>query len=240
MRLLGLAQFLALGLVLAGCAGAPSGQASDPGDPYEASNRKVFALNQDLDRMFLKRTAETYNRVVPQFGRDRIHDLLENLDLPVTFANDVLQAEPKRALQTLARFTVNSTVGLGGLFDPATEKFAMPNHIEDFGQTLGVWGVGGDPYLMLPVLGPSSPRDAAGRAADVGLDPLTWLRFKQHIWWLAGRQYVKIVDLRARNMDTLADIERNSVDPYAFVRSAYRQNRASEISNGKSQDLPDF
>lgn len=242
MRFPGLAQLMALGLCLAGCAGAPASQGPDPGDPYEAANRKVFALNQDLDRMFLKRTAEAYNGIVPQFGRDRIHDVLENLDLPVTFANDVLQAEPKRALQTLTRFTVNSTMGLGGLFDPATEKFAMPNHGEDFGQTLGVWGVDGDPYLMVPVLGPSSPRDSAGRVVDVGLDPLTWLRFKQHIWWLAGRQYVKIVDLRARNIDTLADIERSSVDLYATVRSLYRQNRASEIRNGKpdTQDLPDF
>jgi phospholipid-binding lipoprotein MlaA len=242
MWFLRLAQTAALGLFLAGCAGAPADRSGDPGDPYEATNRQVFVLNQDLDRMFLKRTATAYNAAVPQFGRDRIHDVLENLDLPVTFANDVLQAAPKRAFQTLARFSVNSTIGLGGLFDPASEKFAMPNHSEDFGQTLGVWGAGGDPYLMLPMLGPSSPRDAAGRAVDIGLDPLTWLRFKQHIWWLGGRQYFKIVDLRARNIDTLAGIERSSVDLYASVRSLYRQNRASEIRNGapNPQDLPDF
>jgi phospholipid-binding lipoprotein MlaA len=232
----------AFGLVLAGCASVPPGQAPDPGDPYEPTNRQIFALDQDLDRMFLARTARTYNEVVPEFGRDRIHDLLENLDLPVTFANDILQGERKRAGETLARFTVNSTIGLGGLFDPATTHFDMPNHTEDFGQTLGVWGVGGDPYLMLPVLGPSSPRDLAGQAVDVGLDPMTWLRFKQHIWWQAGREYFTILDLRARNLETVEGIERSSVDFYATARSLYRQHRENEINNGQTtkENLPDL
>lgn len=237
-----LALVAAVGLLLAGCAGAPSAPASDPGDPYEATNRQVFAANLDLDRMFLKRTAQMYNRVVPEFGRDRVHDLLRNLNLPVTFANDLLQGEPKRASQTFARFGVNSTIGLGGLFDPATEHFDIPDHSEDFGQTLGVWGVGGDPYLMLPVLGPSSPRDVAGMAVDVGMDPMTWLHFKQHIWWQAGRQYFQVLDLRARNIDTLEGLERTSVDFYASTRSLYRQYRANEIRNGRpdTSNLPDL
>lgn len=229
-----------LGLVVTGCASAP--QPADPGDPYEATNREIFAFNQWLDQTFLVHTAETYNKIVPEFGRERVHDLLTHLDLPVTFANDVLQAEPSRAGETLERFAVNSTMGLGGLFDPATEHLHMPSHSEDFGQTLGVWGVGGNPYLMLPVLGPSSPRDAVGRAGDAAADPLTWLHYKQHIWWSLGRAYLKIVDLRARNIDTLADIERSSLDFYATTRSLYRQYRENEIRNGKSdsKDLPDI
>ena len=242
MRNIGLAFLTVVGLYLAGCAGAPAGPGTDPGDPYEATNRKIFAFDQMLDRTFLLPTAKNYNRFIPAFGRDRIHDLLGNLDLPITFANDVLQAEPHRAGQTLLRFTVNATVGLGGLFDPATTHFHMPAHNEDFGQTLGVWGVGNDPYLMLPVLGPSSPRDAVGRAGDVAMDPLTWIRFKQHIWWMGGRQYMKVLDARARNIDSLEGLERQSVDFYASTRSLYRQYRASEIRNGQPdvKDLPDL
>lgn len=231
-----------LGLCLAGCASAPGGQARDPGDPYEATNRKVFAFDQMLDRNFLLPTAKRYNVLVPEFGRDGIHNLLGNLDLPITFANDVLQAEPYRAGETFLRFTINSTLGLGGLFDPATTNFNLPNHSEDFGQTLAVWGMGGDPYLMLPALGPSSSRDVAGRVGDVALDPLTWIRFKQHIWWMGGRMYIKVLDARARNIDTLEGIERGSVDFYAATRSLYRQYRANEIRNGRpdTQELPDL
>jgi phospholipid-binding lipoprotein MlaA len=171
-----------------------------------------------------------------------LHDLLVNLDLPITFSNDLLQGEPTRASQTLLRFMVNATVGVGGLFDPATAHFKMPYHAEDFGQTLGVWGVSGDPYLMLPVLGPSSPRDTVGRVGDIAMDPLTWIEFKQHIWWMGGRQYMKVLDARARNIDTLEGLERDSLDFYATTRSAYRQYRANEIRNGKAdtEDLPDF
>lgn len=233
---------LLLALGVAGCAATSSTAPSDPGDPYETANRRIFAFDLWLDRTFLARTAATYNAAVPEFGREGIHHLLDHLDLPVTFANDVLQAEPRRGGETLARFTLNSTFGVGGLFDVATTNFHLPNHTEDFGQTLGAWGVGGDPYLVLPVLGPSSPRDAVGKVGDVAADPLTWIAFKQKIWWLGGRQYMKILDARARNIDTIADIERSSVDLYASTRSLYRQHRASEIRNGRLDpaDLPEF
>ena len=232
---------LALAAGLAGCM-STSLPATDPADPGEGRNRAVFSANQTLDRMFLGRTARTYNAVVPRFVRDRIHDLLVNLDLPGTFANDVLQGEPKRAGQTFARLAVNATVGLGGLFDPATTRFSMPYHAEDFGQTLGKWGMSRDPYIVLPVLGPSSPRDTIGILVDVGADPLNFIHFKQHIWWQAGREYMKVLDLRARNIQTLDDIERNSVDYYASMRSLYRQHRDSEVRDGATdtKDLPDF
>jgi phospholipid-binding lipoprotein MlaA len=231
-----------LGLCLAGCAGASATQAGDRGDPYEATNRQTFAFDMWLDRTFLLPTAKNYNAIVPEAGRGGIHNLLDNLDKPVTFGNDVLQGEAQRAGETALRFTINSTLGLGGLFDPATTNFKLPNHSEDFGQTLGVWGVSGDPYIILPALGPSSPRDVAGRVGDYAMDPLTWIPFKQHIWWLGGRMYFKVLDARARNIDTLEGIERDSVDFYAATRSLYRQYRQNEIRNGKpdSQDLPDL
>ncbi|MBV8978934.1 MAG: VacJ family lipoprotein [Alphaproteobacteria bacterium] len=234
--------FLAILALVAGGCSHLSQPAQDPGDPFEASNRQVFAFNVALDRMFMQRTARFYNRTVPQSARDGIHNVLENLDLPVTFANDVLQGEAERAAQTFARFSINSTLGLGGIFDPAAVHFQIAAHREDFGQTLGVWGVGNNPYVMLPLLGPSSPRDAAGRVGDILADPMTWLTFKQHIWWQGGRAYMELLDLRARNIETLDDIERSSVDPYASARSLYRQYRENEINNGKPSkaDLPDL
>jgi phospholipid-binding lipoprotein MlaA len=237
----GMLAVLVLGLFLAGCAGARDAALPDSSDPYESANRDIFATNLKLDETVLLPSARTYNRVVPEFARERMHDFLINLDLPNTFANDLLQGEPKRAGQTFSRFMLNSTVGLGGLFDPATH-FGVPGHAEDFGQTLGVWGVGPDPYLMLPVLGPSSPRDLVGKGVDIVMDPLTWIPFKQHIWWLGARQYMKVLDLRARNIDTLQDIERDSVDPYASARSLYRQYRQNEIRNGApaKENLPDL
>jgi phospholipid-binding lipoprotein MlaA len=119
-------------LLLSGCASTPSAEALAANDPFEATNRDVFRLNQKLDRYFVVPTVGVYIYVVPEWGRTRVHDLLDNLSLPITFANDILQGETKRGGQTLARFTVNATVGLGGLFDPAT-SFHIPNHGEDFG-----------------------------------------------------------------------------------------------------------
>jgi phospholipid-binding lipoprotein MlaA len=228
-------------LCLAGCAGAPADQPAGVNDPYETTNRKIFEFDQMLDREFMLPTARAYVAAVPEFGRDRVHDFLANLDIPVTFANDLLQGEGARAGQSLARFGVNSTLGVGGLFDPATH-FEIADHSEDFGQTLGVWGVPEGPYIVLPVLGPAPPRDAFGQAADIFVDPLTWVPFKQHIWWLTARQYFKLLDLRARNIDNIDGIERSSVDFYASTRSLYRQIRANEIRNGKPdvKDLPDF
>jgi len=231
----------ALGLALAGCASTHGGPAGDPGDPDEATNRKIFAFDQMLDRQFLLPTAKRYNKYVPEFGRDRIHDLLGNLDLPVTLANEVLQGEGKDAGKTFARFGVNAVFGLG-LFDTATRNFNIPHHEEDFGQTLGVWGVGENPYVMLPGLGPSSVRDVTGQIVDIGLDPAFWITFRQRIWIWAGRQYFRILDTRARNIDTLEGIERSSVDFYAATRSLYRQYRSNEIRNGQPAkgDLPDL
>jgi phospholipid-binding lipoprotein MlaA len=238
MRAVGVLGVIVLGAWLGGCA-APAGVDNDP---YESTNREIFQFNQQVDKNFVLPSAQAYNRFVPEFGRDRMRDLLANLDLPVTFANDLLQGEAKRAGQTAARFGINATIGLGGLFDPATAHFAIPAHSEDAGQTLAVWGVGEGPYVVLPFLGPDPPRDAAGQVADIAADPLTWIPFKQHIWWLTARQYFKLLDLRARNIDNLADIERTSVDYYASMRNLYRQIRNNEIRNGKpdTTTLPDF
>jgi len=221
-------------LGLSACATAhPDTGGSAANDPYAATNRKIFDFDLKMDGWTLKPTSAAYNRYVPEGIREAAHNVLTNFDLPVTFANDVLQAEPRRAGQTVSRFVVNSTLGVAGLFDVASD-FGIPAHTEDFGQTLAVWGVGEGPYLVLPLLGPYPPRDAVGAVVDFLFDPMLYIRMKQHPWWVLGHRYIKLIDVRARNIETLDDIERSSMDYYATTRSLYRQYRAGEIGNGET------
>ena len=233
---------LALGLVVAGCATTPETNPpvqTDPDDPLEGWNRQVFAMNENFDHMLLKPTAEAYIAVVPEPARNGVHNFLNNLDAPITFANDILQGEVHLAGQTAGRFGLNSTVGLGGLIDVATPA-GLPYHSSDFGQTLGVWGVGDDPYLVVPLLGPTNPRDLAGYAADTFADPLNYVGIRDYTYWAIGRGAANILDTRARNIDTLNQLEQSSVDPYASTRSLYRQYRRAHIQHGRSnvKDLP--
>ena len=237
-----LAALLVIGL--AGCESTstpPSPSSITENDPYEATNRKIFELNETLDRNFAKPVATFYTDHVPEFARDGIHNFLGNLSLPVTFANDVLQGEAERAAQTLGRFAFNSTFGIGGLVDQWA-KAGRPEHTSDFGETLAVYGVGEGPYLVLPVLGPSNPRDAVGYGADVALDPATWISFRSSIWFSIGRGALNLVDERSQSLETLDNIERTSVDFYATMRSLYRQHRQAEINHGKPniENLPNF
>ena len=232
---------LLAGAALGGCTTTTNPDSLAQNDPYEPTNRDMFAFNQKLDKNFARPVAVFYNHVVPEPARTGIHNVLYNLDLPVTFANDILQGAPLRATQTLGRITVNSTLGIGGLFDVAT-KMDIPDHTEDFGQTLGVWGSGEGPYWVLPFAGPSPPRDSAGKVVDIFLDPLTYARFDGYHTLAYARAGVGVLDLRARNIDTLDQIERTSVDYYATQRSLYRQYRNSEIRNGApdTTDLPNL
>ena len=228
-----------LGLALAGCAAAGPDSANDP---FEATNRDILAVNNALDRRLLSPTVRSY-LALPEGLRRGAHKFLHNLALPTIFINDVLQGEPRRAGDSAARFVVNSSLGVGGLFDPAT-RMGASDHSEDFGQTLAVWGVGEGPFLMRPFLGPSNPRDTLGLAVDTFLlDPTNYIHFKNHLWWSAGRKYFTLLDLRAQSIDTIEGIQRSSVDYYASLRSLYRQLRASQIRNGaaeKAPELPDF
>lgn len=231
---------LLLGVLVAGCA-TKNADSLAQNDPYEPTNRKMFAANQSLDKHFALPVAKFYNHAVPEPARDGIHNFIYNLNLPVTLANDVLQGEAVRAAQTFGRLAINSTLGIGGVFDVAS-TMGIPNHTEDFGQTLGVYGSGEGPYLVVPLLGPAPPRDLAGDVADNFIDPLTYARFSGYYTWMAVRAGVSLVDLRARNIDTVEQIERSSVDYYATQRSLYRQYRNSEIRNGKpdTSDLPNL
>jgi phospholipid-binding lipoprotein MlaA len=146
-----------------------------------------------------------------------------------------------RAGVTLLRAGVNTTIGLAGLVDVAS-RWGYMRHYEDFGQTLAIYGVGEGPYLFVPLVGPGNPRDIVGWGADLAFDPFTYAQWREKFWYQAGRAGVDFVDLRARNIETLDDVERTSLDFYASVRSLYRQTRNNEIRNGATevQDLPDF
>lgn len=228
---------------LAACASTPpSAEALAANDPYESTNRQTLAFNGKIDRYFVIPTVALYFILVPEGGRRRVHHFLENLTLPSTFVGDILQGEVTRGGQTAGRFLINTTIGLGGFFDPATTRFHMPDHGEDYGQTFAVWGADEGPYLMLPFFGPSNPRDAAGLVAGAALDPTNFIYFKQHIWWATGREYFTLLDLRAQTYQTIQGVQRSSVDYYGSLRSLYRQLRDNEIRNGRhaNENLPDF
>ena len=206
-------------------------------DPLEVPNRMFFAFNEALDFAVIRPITVTYNFIVPKGVRNTVTNFLRNLRSPVVLANDLLQGNFDRAGTTAARFFINSTLGILGLFDFATlEGFAY--HDEDFGQTLGTWGAGEGFYLVLPVLGPSSARDGIGIIVDIFLDPLTYILPTEYG---LGRAALTGLDIRSRNIDELDDLKADSVDFYARVRSLYRQHRESEINNGEpSTETPDF
>jgi phospholipid-binding lipoprotein MlaA len=216
---------------------APAAAAEDNGDPWEGTNRAIFSFNQGVDQNVLVPAANAYRTVVPRPAQDAIHDFLQNLNGPIIFANDVLQGQFGLAGDTLGRFMVNTTLGLGGMVDVAT-KAGVPYHTNDLGITLATWGVAPGPYLMLPVLGPSNPRDAFGDAADSFGDPGNIVASDYNrIWASFVRAATSGIDERSRNIESLAEIERTSLDYYATIRSLARQRRAAQIRHQK-EDVP--
>lgn len=202
-------------------------------DPFEVPNRFVFAMNRAVDAALLRPAAVFYRDWAPAPVKRGTRNVLDNLNEPVTAFNEIFQGEPGKAGETLARFVINSTVGILGIFDVASE-IGLQRTKEDFGQTLGVWtkDYEGGPYLMLPLLGPSNPRDAVGLAVDYFWDPFNILINKYGLETLGYIRWgASAVDGRARTIEVLDDLERNSLDYYAAIRSAYRQRRAAEIRN---------
>jgi phospholipid-binding lipoprotein MlaA len=224
-------------LVLAGCASVPSGK-PDPRDPWERFNRSVFKFNETLDRAIAKPVAKGYVKVTPRVVRTGISNAYSNLDTVPTVINDLLQGKFRQAGHDSARFLMNSTLGLGGLFDPASAAGLDAND-EDLGQTLGKWGVKAGPYLMLPVLGPSSVRDAFSRTADTYLEPVWYLEDDSTRYWI---RFGDLLDLRASLLELDTQIER-SYDRYAFIRNAWIQRREYQVKDGdvddQSQELED-
>ena len=209
-------------------------------DPLESLNRSIFEVNEGLQDVLLRPIAKFYNANVNLTVRQGISDFLDNLSSPVIFANDLLQGEFERALTTFGRAIINTTIGIVGFADVAASEFGIERHSEDFGQTLAVYGMGEGFYLVLPIFGPSSPRDAIGKfVIDPYLDPLgLWLgnTDRQNIQYtLAGANGL---DEYAGIVDELNQVKKTSVDYYAAVRSLYRQKRKTEINNGSILELP--
>ncbi len=222
----------ALALILSACA-APTPQNADAvenfNDPIEDTNRAIFSFNQAVDGAILVPVAKTYRTVIPDPARQSIHAFLLNVNGPIIFANDVLQGELSLAGRTAARFVLNSTLGFGGLFDVAA-PLGIPYHSNDLGVTLARWGVPEGMYLIVPVLGPSNPRDLAGQIGDGFADPGNIIAGQHHVLVATfARTATSGINERARNIESLADIERTSLDYYATIRSLYRQRRAAQI-----------
>lgn len=232
---------LALGLVLSACS-TPSPESLAQNDPWEKTNRDVFDFDVRLDHAVARPIAKGYRDAVPEPVRDGIHNALSNLNSPVILANDVLQGDGDKAVNTAGRIVINSTVGIGGLIDVAS-KIGIPGHDNDFGITLGKSGVAEGSYLVLPFAGPLPPRDLLGVGVDQAFDPLTYVRFHGKDTWMVVRFGIGILDLRASTLDAVESIERSSIDFYATTRNLYRQSRNAKINNGKAgapDDLPNL
>ncbi len=215
--------------------------ATEAGDPWEGFNRKMFKINTVFDKNLLVPAALAYRAVTPKPGRRGIRRFLANFRSPGIFINDILQGEFSRAGQTFSRFVVNSTIGAGGFADPASQ-LGIPGHSEDFGQTLAVWGVDAGPYIFIPLLGPSSVRDAVGLGVQTGLDPSFYIRTDVANTLRLVRAGVGGLSAREPLIEPLREIEANSLDYYASFRSFYQQARQREIRNGRTdfEDLPDI
>jgi phospholipid-binding lipoprotein MlaA len=239
--LLGLAAVLAL--TCAGCATPPDDPAAraefdKTNDPIEPANREVFGANQFVDRNALKPAAQAYQDWVPEGVRTGIHNLLGNLKQPQVMFNDVLQANAGQAWTTLRRFAVNTTVGGLGVFDVASD-WDLPGHQADFGQTLGVWGVGEGPFIELPLFGASNVRDTVGQVAGMLTNPLSFVPGGVAVTAAqVSTGALGALDQRGRNIAALDDLERSSVDLYATLRSIQRQRRDALIEQGKDPAAP--
>lgn len=225
----------ALGVIIAvsvsGCVTLPPNSQRTPQDPWESWNRGVYKVNDKLDRAVAKPLARTYVRFVPNPIRIGVSNFFDNLNTPTVMINDALQGKLLAAGNDLGRFLLNSTVGLAGLLDPATSAGLAHNN-EDFGQTLGVWGVHPGPFVELPLLGPSDLRDAPAKVVDTYTNPRQYINNTAIKYGLWG---VDLVDRRA-SLLSLDDTLKNVYDPYAFVRDAYLQRRAYLVSDGKVTD----
>lgn len=221
-----------LSLGLSGCANVPPDAGQHPEDPYEGFNRNMHAFNVMLDDVALKPVTKGYRWVTPQFARDGVSNALDNLGEVNNTLNNVLQGKVDKGITSAFRFMLNSTIGVFGLFDVAS-WVGMERAPEDFGQTLGVWGVSDGPYLELPLLGPSGARDIFRWPVQAAANPITYVTLNEQGWGLAYES-VNAVDTRSRMMDAgLDDMRANVVDEYVAIRDAYRQSRRLAVADGQ-------
>src|SRR5438874_4969658 len=224
---------LALCGVVSGCASLPPGEQREPDDPLEPLNRAVFDVNTALDDALIRPLAEAYRAIVPPFVRDRIRSAIDNLAEPRIFVNDLLQRRPNAAGITFARFFLNTTAGLGGMFDVAAER-GLAKQSGDFGQTLYTWGITDGPYVVLLFFGPSNFRDALGLGVDLATTPPA-LVVTGHAGTVTGLAVGTVdgIDLRARNIETLDEIIASALDYYSNLKSLTRQRRQAQLREAR-------
>jgi phospholipid-binding lipoprotein MlaA len=218
-------------LTLFGCASLPPGQQRDPRDPWERFNRTSYKVSDAVDRAVLKPVAQAYVKVTPRPVRTGVSNFLDNLGYPVTIVNDLLQLKVKHFGQDIGRLVLNTTVGIGGIFDPAS-RVGLQKNDEDLGLTFGHWGAKPGPYVFIPLLGPSDVRDGLGRVGDIWADPRHYIKNGWISWPLWG---VDALDVRARLLDTEKLLD-GVYDRYAFLRNAYLQRREFLITNGEESN----
>ena len=232
-----LALALLVSLTASGCATPPPASDQEAvadykanNDPLEPTNRFFYNVDINyLDKYTIKPVAEAYVCVVPRPVRTGVHHLLGNIAEPVTFFNAILEAKPRRAGTSLVRFAVNSTVGIGGIFDVAS-SLGYPEPQASGALTLAYWGLPSGPYLFLPVLGPNSVRSAGGFALDVAVSPYTYVPRGYGLLTFNYAAYgLGAIDLRASVLHDLDELEKTSLDPYASIRSAFQQHAASDL-----------
>jgi phospholipid-binding lipoprotein MlaA len=248
----GVGALLAALVTLSACATADLPEGQLIADPFEETNRAIFAFNAGVDRTVISPVASVYETITPRFFRTGVSNFLGNLDEPVNFANAVLQGKPSRAAGTFGRFAVNSTLGIGGLFDPAT-GFGLEENEEDFGQTLAVWGVDSGPFLVLPLLGPTSARDFLGGGVDRAFDPLTHVRWQADYLgndedfdtaFRISTGVLGVLNTRVA-LDAQLEALNGQPEPYVALRRAWAGARAAAIRDGEAardafEDLPDY
>lgn len=227
MRLLVKFLSLATPVILSGCLH----KGANPIDPYESINRKIYKFNMAFDSTLLKPTAKAYKAILLPQVRAGINNVYNNIYLLPTTANDLLQGDWRHAIKDSWRFLINSSLGVGGIFDVADKSFSLPPHFNDFGLTFAKWGVKKSSYIMLPLLGPSTIRDGVALPFDYVLTPYPYLPSSAVFWVVAALRYV---DLRSQllEMDPILD---QALDKYAFMRDAYLQHR-DYLINGEQQD----
>jgi phospholipid-binding lipoprotein MlaA len=224
--------FLCL-LLVCGCATLPPGAQRDPRDPWERLNRTSYKINDALDRAIVKPTAKEYAKL-PQPMRNSFYNFFNNLGYPIVIVNDLLQWQVKPFFSDIGRMLLNSTLGLAGFLDPASQA-GLPRNDRDLGQTLGKWGVPAGPYLVVPIFGPYDVRDGVGAVADDYVNPRHYLF---SFWGQTAMWAAQGIDTRSRLLYVDQTLQ-NAYDPYAFVRNAYLQHRQFMISGGQSKSEED-
>jgi phospholipid-binding lipoprotein MlaA len=225
------ALLLAVACASSACVTLPPGRSRSPQDPWESWNRGVYKFNTVMDNAIARPVAKTYVKIVPQPIRTGVGNFFANVSTPTVMINDALQGKFLAAANDLGRFVLNTTVGIGGVLDPATSA-GLDHNEEDFGLTLGHWGVHPGPFLELPILGPSDLRDGPAKVVDAYTKPTQYIH---NIYIKYGLYLPYLVDLRAALLP-LDDTLKNTYDPYAFVRDAYLARRAYLVSDGKVLD----